>query len=176
MDTTWSHQLANRFNNLICFSQNTDLIIIGDINFSEANWKKISSQNQYENEILENLIESNMTQFKAAQLDVILGNCNEQIIRIEIDTSLQSSLITNNKADWEAANSSIAKDLFSPFCSNPNELVRQSYIWLWCKIAECFEPAETIKHHGTSTNSTNQTFSNKETKKSNYKSDGELPN
>ena len=141
-----------------------DIIITGDINFSQTNWKTLSSSDLYEIPILEKFTDLNLTQHAPTQLDVMLCDNPELIVSCDIDEPL-IKMITNrfsndkpvtcilvnnseckldklkshqyafNRADWDGLNESIKTQPFSPYCySSVNEIVRQWYDWLWEKI------------------------------------------
>ena len=60
-------------------SHSSEIIIAGDINFSKTNWSDMSSNDEYENGILEILIEHNFSNISESQLDVILTTTPTQL-------------------------------------------------------------------------------------------------
>ena len=73
------------------------IIIAGDINFSKTNWSDMSSNDEYENGILEILIEHNFSNISESQLDVILTNNPDPITDCKKDLDVLSNFSINNK-------------------------------------------------------------------------------
>ena len=166
--------LMNEMANLKLANKNDlcDLILTGDINFSQTYWEALSSSDIYESQLLDKLVELNLSQHAPTQLDVLLCDNPEIFSQCQIDRNIRDKLtsqfsdhkplyttiaafscialpkITNHRydfkrADWDSLNSSIEIVPFIPYCySNLNEIIRQWYEWLWEKI-EKFVPRIT---------------------------------
>ena len=149
-------KLANKKN--LC-----DLILTGDINFSQTYWEALSSSDIYEIQLLDKLVELNLSQHAPTQLDVLLCDNPELISQCQIDRNIRDKLTSQfsdhkplyttiaafscinlpkityhryafKRADWDSLISSIETDSFIPYCySNVNEIIRQWYEWLWEK-------------------------------------------
>ena len=166
--------LMNEMANLKIANKNDlcDLILTGDINFSQTYWEALSSSDIYESQLLDKLVELNLSQHAPTQLDVLLCDNPELILQCQIDRNIRDKLtsqfsdhkplyttiaafscinlpkITNHRyafkrADWDSLNSSIETEPFIPYCySNVNEIIRQWYEWL-CEKIEKFVPRIT---------------------------------
>ena len=145
-----------------------DIIITGDINFSQTNWETLSSPNAYEIQILEKYVEVNLTQHAKTQLDVVLRSNPELIVTGQVEkllfkklsdqfsdhkpygstllstTDCEINRLKNHqdafkRTDWDGRNGSIKIQSFAPYCfGSVNELVRQWYGWLWEKIVSLY--------------------------------------
>ena len=62
-----------------------DIIINGDIKFSWTNWETLSSPNPYEIQVLEKIVELNLTQHAKTQHDVVLSSNPELIVTCQVD-------------------------------------------------------------------------------------------
>lgn len=75
-----------------------DLIVTGDINFDQTNWKQLSSHSQYEKPILNWFIDQNLSNSSPLQLDIFLSNKPENTIQCSVDHELQKQFSVNGKA------------------------------------------------------------------------------
>ena len=66
-------------------SSRCDIILTGDINFSQTNWKTLSFSDLYEIPTLEKFTDINFTQHARTQLDVILCDNPELIVSCHIN-------------------------------------------------------------------------------------------
>ena len=74
-------KLANK--NDLC-----DLILTGDIHFSQTYWEALSSSDIYESQLLDKLVELNLSQHAPTQLDVLLCDNPELISQCQIDRNI----------------------------------------------------------------------------------------
>ena len=73
------------------------VIIAGDINFSNKNWSDMSSNDEYENGLLEILIEHYFSNISESQLDVILTINPDPITDCKKDLDVLSNFSIKNK-------------------------------------------------------------------------------
>ena len=141
-----------------------DIIITGDTNFSQTNWKPHSSSYLYEIPILEIFTYLNLTQHAPTQFDVMICDNPELIVSCHIDEPLIKMiknrfsnhkpvtcfLVNNseckldklksyqyafNRPDWDGLNESNKTQPSSPYCyTSVDESVKQWYNWLCGEI------------------------------------------
>ena len=64
------------------------IVITGDLNFSNTDWDNMSSENVYESNFLGKLIELKLSNFSSTQLDVLLCNNPDIVIKSSVDLEL----------------------------------------------------------------------------------------
>ena len=72
-------------------------MIIGDINLSGTNWEAMDSNDKYESEIPDKLIESNFSNISNQTLDVVLKNNPHPVIECYQNQNLDRSFEVNKK-------------------------------------------------------------------------------
>ena len=72
-------------------------LIVGDINLSGTNWEAMDSNENYESEILDKLIESNFSNISNQTLDVFLTNNPHPVIECYQHQNLHRSFEVNKK-------------------------------------------------------------------------------
>ena len=73
------------------------IILTGDLNLSQTNWLTMSSNLDYEKQIIDALVERNFSNQSTDQLDVVLANNPASMFNCEYDYSLQNDLMQNDK-------------------------------------------------------------------------------
>ena len=89
--------LLHELENLPTENHCNDIVLTGDLNFSNTNWRNMSSRNDYEATTIEKLVNLNLTNFAPSQLDVFLCNSPDRIICSNLGENLSQKLRTNNK-------------------------------------------------------------------------------
>ena len=89
--------LLHELENLATENHCNDIVLTGDLNFSNTNWRNMSSRNDYEATTIEKLVNLNLTNFAPSQLDVFLCNSPDRIICSNLGENLSQKLRTNNK-------------------------------------------------------------------------------
>ena len=79
-------------------SQCNLIILTGDFNQSQTNWLTMSSNLDYEKQIIDALIERNFSNQSTDQLNVVLANNLDSMVNCENDNSLQNDLMQNDKS------------------------------------------------------------------------------
>ena len=100
-DYTWSPQqleiLLSKISNHAKKIGYQGVFICGDINFSKTDWNNMSSNSECENAVLDALSEYNFLNYSNLQLDVILANNPDQIVKTDLDTDLYNCYALNGK-------------------------------------------------------------------------------
>ena len=100
-DYTWSPQqleiLLSKISNHANRIGYQGVFICGDINFSKTDWNNMSSNSECENAVLDALSEYNFLNYSNLQLDVILANNPDQIVKTDLDTDLYNCYALNGK-------------------------------------------------------------------------------
>ena len=76
---------------------NSLVMLTGDINYTEFSWAKVSSTKDYEELILDQIIENNLSNVAPSQLDLFSCNNPEKILNCTYDRSLFKNFSINNK-------------------------------------------------------------------------------
>ena len=79
-------------------SQCNLIILTGDLNQSQTNWLTMSSNLDYEKQIIDALIERNFSNQSTDQLNVVLADNLDSMVNCENDKSLQNDLMQNDKS------------------------------------------------------------------------------
>ena len=74
------------------------IIRTGDLNLSQTNCLTMSSNLDYEKQLIDALVERNFNNQSTNQLDVVLANNPDSIVNCEYDKSLQNDLMQNDKS------------------------------------------------------------------------------
>ena len=76
---------------------NSLVVLTGDINFTEAYWANMSSTKDYEELVLDQFIDNNLSNVAPSQLDMFLCNNPELVLNYTYDRSLFKNFSINNK-------------------------------------------------------------------------------